>query len=121
MNETTFGDTLLDLSTSRAFVYCIRFADGYYYYGKRDIDRSGKWKTYKSSSNYVKERLQRIPATFTILSAWPNSDFAFAAEAEVIVRTWGDYYSLNYGLSNRAKQLGKLESHIRVGIVKGGR
>lgn len=118
MNETTFGNCHIDNPTSRAFIYCIRFSDGYYYYGKRDFDRSGKWRTYKSSSKYVKERLQRIPATYTIISTWPTSDFAYAAEAKVIVRTWGDYYSLNYGLSNRAKQLGKLESHLRVGIVK---
>lgn len=84
INEDT-----VDITRDRAFVYRIVFADGLKYIGYKTVyTKGGKetgWKTYQSSSKYVKEKIALGDQyTAEILYTFPTREEALAKEEELL-------------------------------------
>lgn len=100
-------------ATFGGFVYKITFADGMYYIGSRKFDRLGKWKSYKSSSKYVKAKLKYCKAKFEVLQL-EGSTFLASAENKLIAKHINDPQNMNYAIQGHFRQLDKINSHKQI-------
>lgn len=94
----------------------IKFSDNTFYFGfkkfKTNKGIETNWKTYESSSKYIKEKLELgIPCKWIILNVFDKVNDATNAEREIIKKYWKDYRLINKNIPGTHHYI-PTENHI---------